>query len=55
MMQHNNSDHRNKSAFPSHVTLYDDTMVQFGCGDLETAPKVRDHWYQCCHFWYFNM
>jgi len=29
--------------------------VQFGCGGLETAPKVRDHWYWCCHFSYFNM
>ena len=22
---------------------------------LETAPEVRDHWYQCCHFWYFSI
>jgi len=54
MMQHSDSTHR-KSAFPPQVTLYDETKVQFGCGGLETAPKGRDHWYWCCHFWYFNM
>jgi len=43
MMSHNESNHRNKSAFPSQVTLYDETKVQFGRGDLETAPEVRDH------------
>ena len=55
MMQHNDSNHRMKSSLPPRVTLYDETKVQFGCGYLETAPEVRDHWYQCYHFWYFNM
>jgi len=49
------SDHRKNNEFPPHVTLYDETKVQVGCGDLETAPEVRDYWYQCCRFWYFNM
>jgi len=43
MMQHNDSNHRMKSALPPRVTLYDETKVQFGCGYLETAPEVRDH------------
>jgi len=29
-----------KVAFPPHVTLYDGTKAQFGCGDFETAPEV---------------
>jgi len=29
--QHNDSKHRKKSAFPPHVTLYDEIKVQFGC------------------------
>jgi len=37
MMQHNDSNHRKKSAFPPQVTLYEETKVQFGCGDLETV------------------
>jgi len=37
MMQHNDSNHRKKSAFPPQVTLYQETKVQFGCGDLETV------------------
>jgi len=28
------------SAFPPHVTLYDETKVHFGCGYLDTAPEV---------------
>jgi len=20
-----------------------------------TVPEARDHWYQCCRFWYFDM
>ena len=43
MMQHNGSNRREKSAFPPHVTLYDETKLQFGRDDLETAPEVRDH------------
>jgi len=30
-LQHNGSNHR-KSAIPRHVTVYDETKVQFGCG-----------------------
>ena len=29
-------------------------MTKQRCGYLETAPEVEDHWYLCCHFWYFN-
>jgi len=29
--------------FPPHVTLCDETKVQFGCRDFETAPEVWDH------------
>jgi len=41
--------------FTPYVTLYDEPKAQFGCGYLETAPEVRDHRYQCCYLWYFNM
>jgi len=54
-MQHNDSSYRKKSAFPPHITLYDETKLQFGCRDLETVPEVRVHWYQGYHFWYFNI
>ena len=50
--KHNDSNHRKKSGFPPHITLYDETKAQFGCGYLETSP---DHWYQCCQFWYMHM
>jgi len=43
MMQHSDCNHRKKSGFPPHVTLYDETKVQFGCSDFEAAPEVRDH------------
>jgi len=42
-----------KSGFPPYVTLHDETKVQFGCDYFETSLKLRDHWYQCCLFWYF--
>ena len=35
----NDSSHLKKSAFPPHVTLYDETKVQVGCGDLDQHQK----------------
>jgi len=39
MMSHNDSKHRKKCAFPPHVTFYDETKVQFGCGYLEARDE----------------
>ena len=44
MMSHNDGNHTKKSAFPPHVTLYDETIkVQFDCGYLETSLEIGDH------------
>jgi len=48
MMSQNDSNHLKKSAFPPHVTLYDETIVtiinvQFDCGYLETSLEIGDH------------
>jgi len=42
-----------KVRFHFHHTL--PFMTKQKCSSAAAEPEVQDHWYQCCHFWYFTM